>query len=104
MTIVHLDKKTIFSEFNLDDLSSEEKDQVFNLLSEIYNLRLLDAILDRLKEADQQKFLALIHDDEEKGRIFISERIKDLDNLLSETASQVKSDFAKDIKVARKNK
>lgn len=104
MTLVKLDKKTLFAEFALDDLSEPEKDQVFALLTEIFNLRLLDSILERLSQEDQEIFLKTLHLDEEKARLLLSERVENLDTLISEVTQQVKKDFSQDVKMARNKK
>ena len=104
MNLVKLDRQSLFAEFGLDDLSEEEKDRVFGILNEIFNLRLLDALLERLSFEDQKIFLETIHQNEEKARDFLTEHISNLDELIAEVIGQVKKDFAEDVKVARKKR
>lgn len=104
MTLIRLDRETLFAEFNLEDLTEEEKDHVFALLLEIFNLRLLDHLLERLSFEDQQVFLATIQKDEEKARQFLTERIANFDTLIADTVAVVKRDFAQDLKIAKAKK
>lgn len=101
MNLIRLNRETLFAEFDLADLTEEEKDHVFALLLEIFNLRLLDHLLERLSFEDQQMFLATIQKDEEKARQFLTERIENLDVLISDVTKIVKRDFAQDLKIAR---
>lgn len=104
MTLVRLDKESLFAEFALEDLTDEEKDHIFTLLSEIFNLRLLDSLFERLSFEDQKLFLETIQKDEEKARQFLTERIENLNVLIADVTNMVKKDFAQDLKVARRKR
>jgi len=101
MKLVTLDRKAIFVEFGLDHLSDEQQDKIWQLLEEIFNLRLLDEILSRLAFEEQKSFLDLLMRQEEEATKLVRERVKDFDLLVSKIVESCKKDFAQDVKKAK---
>lgn len=101
MKLVTLDREAIFLEFGLNELSSDQQDKIWQLLEEIFNLRLLDAILTQLVFEEQQSFLDLLMRQEEEAAKFVKERVKDFDLIVSAVVADVKKDFAQDVKKAK---
>jgi hypothetical protein len=104
MKLVTLDRKALFLEFGLTNLSSDQQDKIWQLLEEIFNLRLLDAILSELALEEQKSFLDLLMRQEEEAAKFIKDKIKDFDALVSMVIADVKKDFAQDVKRAKEGK
>lgn len=104
MKLAALDRKAIFFEFGLEQLSSDQQDKIWQLLEEIFNLRLLDAILTSLSFEEQKKFLELLVDQEEEAARFVKDRVTNFEMLVATVVANVKKDFAQDVAKAKQHK
>jgi len=101
MKLVTLDRRTIFIELGLNHLSDDKQDQIWQLLEEIFNLRLLDEILSRLDYKEQKIFLDLLMLQEEEAAKFVKDKIKNFDLLVAKAVKDCKKDFVQDIQRAK---
>jgi len=100
MKLVSLNRETIFAEFGLNHLSREQQDKIWQILEEIFHLKLLDAILSQLSFEEQKNFLDLLMRQEEEATSYIKEKVEDFDLLVSVVVAEIKKDFAQDVEKA----
>ena len=92
-------KEKILIELEELDLQNDEKGRILKMTDELAELRLLDAVLEKLEAKDKELFLEQIHGGSvEVTAEFLRERIKDIEEVLLERARLLEEEIIRDIR------
>lgn len=98
-----LQKESLMNELGLTDFASDQQGELFALMMDILEIKVLDAVLSKLTEAEQKEFtLILLSEDIDNTKNYLSKKIKNMDKLLSEVIIDFKQDLLTDILEAKK--
>ena len=98
-------KEKILIELEGLDLQNEEKIEIIKMANELAELRLLEAVLEKLEERDKELFLEQMHGGStEIVAEFLRERIKNIEGLLLERARLLEDEIVEDIRSLRSQK
>ena len=92
-------KEKITLELDALGLERGEKENLLKLAQEIAELRLLDAVLQRLEAKDKELFLEQLHgSSSEIVAEFLREKIADIEDILGNQALALEKEIIEDIK------
>ena len=92
-------KEKILFELEELDLQNDEKGRILKMADELAELRLLDAVLEKLEVKDKELFLEQMHGGSiEVTAEFLRERIKNIEGSLLERARLLEEEIIKDIR------
>ena len=96
-------KENIILELETLDVHEEEKKTLLKMADEIAELRLLDAVLERLEAKDKELFLEQLHSGSAQILAeFLRERIENAQEILEEHAKILEEEILEDIRSLRK--
>ncbi|MDP2720678.1 MAG: hypothetical protein Q8O75_01930 [bacterium] len=95
-------KEKIILELDALGLEKAEKENLLKLSQEIAELRLLDAVLQRLEAKDKELFLEQLHSSSsEIVAEFLRDKIADIEDILEQHALVLENEIIEDIKNLR---
>ena len=100
-----LQKQSILDELTTLDIFEEEKEKLMKTIGDIAELRLLQAILERLEEKDKELFMEQIHSGTpEIVTEFLRDRIENIEEMLLEYAKVLEQEILEDIRSLKEDK
>lgn len=92
---IPLDKQNIINILGLQALSDERKAELINNATELVQKRLLVRILDSLSDSEQKEFNTILdQNNQDSFQQFLTEKIPNLPDLLTEETTKLKQEFA----------
>lgn len=87
------------------NLSPDEKQHLAKLIDSNLHHRVLDAILDELKEEDKEEFLRLVNSDKH-AKIWehLNTRVDNIEEKIKKTAEEISREMHEDVKEVKKGR
>lgn len=90
-------------DLGLIDFDPAQQTELFDLMMDILEIKVLDRVLSELSEAEQKEFtLILLGENVQAAREYLDKRIKNLDENLDEVVIKYKEELMQDILDAKK--
>lgn len=102
MSLIRLDRRRILKDLNLRKVKASEQKEIWSLMENIFQTRLLDEILNQLTEGDKSTFLGKLSRGDEKGaREFLRRKITLYDDFIKNIIESIKKELAEDVLASR---
>lgn len=98
-----MSQDTLLADLGLTDFDAKDQHDLFDLMMDILEIKVLDAVLSELSDAEQKEFtLILLGENTDAAREFLDKRIKNLDTILDKVVSDFKQELIEDVLKAKK--
>lgn len=99
-----MSQESLMKDLGLADFDESHQSELFALMMDVLEIKVLDRVLSELNDAEQKEFtLILLGENVQSAREFLEKRIKNLDAKLDDVIIDYKHELMQDIIDAKKN-
>lgn len=99
-----LNQDSLLHELGLNDFDSKQQSELFGLMMDILEVKVLDAVLSELSEEEKKEFtIILLGESTDEARKYLDKRIKNLDSKLDDVVKAFKQELVEDVESAKKD-
>lgn len=98
-----MEQESLLNELGLTELEKGQQQELFDLMMDILEIKIMDAILSELSEQEKKEFtIILLGENTAAAKKFLDEHIKSIDRKLSDVVKDFKLELMQDILDAKK--
>lgn len=98
-----MQQDSLLNELGLTDFEEQQQQELFALMMDILEIKVMDAVLSELSEKEKQEFtVILLGENVDTAREFLDKRVKGLDKKLANVVKDFKEELAQDVVDAKK--
>ncbi len=98
-----LSEESLMKELGLTDFDPNHQEELFTLMMDILEIKVLDCVLSELSEEDKRQFtVILLGENTDAAKEFLDRRIKGLDKKLEQVVQAFKEELVADVLEAKK--
>ncbi len=100
--LITIKKEKLIKKLQLESLSKTQIEKVWPLVSNLYQIKLLDNLLTLLPEEDKKKLLLLLSEgDDKKTKNFLKSRVAKFEIKINEIQAKIESEILEDVLSAK---
>lgn len=98
-----MEQDSLLKELGLTEFDAKQQDELFQLLMDILEIKVMDAVLSELNEQEKKEFtVILLGENVDSAKEFLNKRIKNLNKKLDDVVKNFKAELLQDISEAKK--